>query len=483
MRVKAPLLIFKRGTMSKSITINIPKGYQLTLTSDEFSSGYYSYLGNPGDNPQYEGAIAASKTVRIGPFNSGRFYRITSENGNISYSLEFSGLYTKEDETNPYEYVSEIDNLDDLPTPVNGVITLDSDKSYRFTKAIDLMGNRLVGGNNTAILGTSSETASITSTGLGAGVALFTTSGTTPIQNITFRDVDTALDINGDGSQALDWLAFNIVNVPNIGTISNVNNWILYNSAFLNSKGLVFDGTSGTIGVSNSLFTGDGLAGSIFEVASTANISRRFRIIYSSFVAFSSTVAIDFDASATIPTEGFILDTVNFSGGSTYLGGLDESSNDSLFVRCVGITNTSVNGQMYMNDNSTATTVSATDTYYKISGTTLASPDNQKYSHSNNRLTCGATIERTYLIQCTLSFSSGNNNVCGFGFYDSKLGDIRTPSRTKATANSAGRAENLTMSCVVKHSEGDYIEIHGQNTSSTSNITVTDMNVVITEII
>lgn len=372
----------------------------------------------------------------------------------------------------------------DFGQAVNGVITLLDNYTYFITNDIDLEGARLVGGSDTTLIGGSSENCTLTSTGLNTGVALFTSAYTTPIRHISFTDVDTAIDIDGTArTVALDWTGVNFVNVPNIGTIDTPDNWIFSKGAFLSSEGLVFTGTVGTIGIDNSLFVGSGAAKNIIELDASCTVTRRFRIIYSSIVAFASTVGVDVDLSATIPTEGFILDTVNFSGGGTYLGGLDNTSNDSLFINCVGITNTSVNGQMYMQGNATATTIVATNTFYKVAGTTTASADNEKYSHSSNRLTNDATIERKYLIQCSLSFNAGNNNVCEFGFYDSKLGAVRTPSRTKATANSAGRAESITFFCVVQHSSGDYIEIHCANTSSTTNITVTEMNVVITEFI
>ena len=91
-------------------------------------------------------------------------------------------------------------------------------------------------------------------------------------------------------------------------------------------------------------------------------------------------------------------------------------------------------------------------------------------------------ISRKYLIQCHLSFSSGNNNECEFGFYDSQLTAIRTPSRTKSTANSAGRAENVSFACVINADATDYLEIWCANNSATTNITVTEMNFIITEI-
>jgi hypothetical protein len=136
-----------------------------------------------------------------------------------------------------------------------------------------------------------------------------------------------------------------------------------------------------------------------------------------------------------------------------------------------------------MQNNATTTPIAVAGTLYKVLGTTLASVDNSKYLHSNNRLTNDASVSRKYLIQCNLSFTSGNNKVCEFGFYDSKLAAVRTPSRTKSTSNGSGRAENISFNCVVSHSIGDYLEIFCANNTDTTAVTVTDMNFVITEII
>jgi hypothetical protein len=296
--------------------------------------------------------------------------------------------------------------------------------------------------------------------------------------------VDTCLDIGqaANAPLALDWTGVNFANIPNIGTIKDSDNFVYTKGALLSAQGLVFDGTTGTISIADSLLQGTGAAGSIVEVAATATITRRFRIIYSSVIAFGATTGVDVNASATIPTESFILDTVNFGGGGTYLPGVGTASNLSLFGGCKGIVNTAVNGQMYMLNNATATTIAASSTFYKVAGATTASADNAKYGHTSNRLTNEAEVQRKYLITCHLSFTSGSNNQCEFGFYDSKLGAIRTPSRTKGTANSSGRLENMSFSCVVQHSIGDYIEIWCSNLSSTANITVEDMNVLVTEL-
>ena len=136
-----------------------------------------------------------------------------------------------------------------------------------------------------------------------------------------------------------------------------------------------------------------------------------------------------------------------------------------------------------MQGNATATVVAAPSTFYKVAGTTTASADNSKFSHSNNRLTCDAAISRRYLIQANLSFTSNANNVCEFGFYDSQIPGIRTPSRNITTANASGRAENATFFCVVEMLSADYIEVHAANNTGANNITVESLNFIITEII
>lgn len=368
----------------------------------------------------------------------------------------------------------------DLPTAVAGVITLEANKTYYFTGVVDLTGDRLVCGANTTILGASSENCRIKSTGL-TGTALITSVYSMPMRNITI-EADIALNLDGDGTTtALDWFGVNFTDCNTVGTIKDYTNFIMSDSAFLNAQGLTLDGTIGTIGMSNCLFDVKA-SGTALILPATLTVSRRFRIIYSSFIALSGETGINVNASATISNERYILDTVNFSGGGTYITGVTQTSNKALFLNCVGIDNTAVNGQLYMHGNAIATVVSATNTFYKVLGTTTASSDNSKYTHTNNRLTNDATVSRKYLIQATLSFTSGNGDVCEFGFYDSKLSAIRTPSKTKATANAAGRAENVHMSCVVQHSQNDYLEIHASNTSSAVNITVSDLNFVITEI-
>jgi hypothetical protein len=379
---------------------------------------------------------------------------------------------------NTIKFVSE---KSQFPIPINGVITLEDSVTYFITAIVDLEGDRIVAGQNTVILGASSENCYLKSTGLNPSTALITGNYSLPIRNISFTH-SKVFDLDGDGvTTALDWLGVNFVDCQTVGTIKDYSNFVMTDSAFLNASGLVFDGSIETVAFGNCLFD-NYTGGTAITIPSTATISRRFRIIYSSFITSPGETSINVSDLAVIGNERYILDTVNFAGGGTYIAGVDNTSNKSLFINCVGITNTAVNGQLYMQGNATATVIANTTNFVKVSGTTTASSDNSKYTHANNRLTNDASISRKYLIQCILSFTSSANDVCEFGFYDSKLSAVRTPSRTKATANASGRAENVSFTCVVSHIKNDYLEIHCRNTSGSRNITVDQLNFIITEI-
>jgi hypothetical protein len=396
---------------------------------------------------------------------------------NVFYSLDDDGNFERINHMNQMIFV---ESLEDLPAVENGVISLEDNVTYFITQVVDLQGNRLVCGENTTIIGGSSENCRLKSTGL-IGTALITSQYSLPIRNITI-EADVALDLQGDGvTTAIDWFGVNFTDCNVVGTIADYSNFIMTDSALLNSGNMTFTGTMGTIGFSQCLF--NNISGSTAIILhENLTVTRRFRIIYSSFITLSGETSISVDPLTTINTESFILDTVNFSGGGAYLDGVNALDNITLFIKCVGITNTSVHGQMYMQNNATATTISNTTNFVKVEGITTAYSDNEKYSHSNNRLTNEAIIEREYLIQCTLSFAAGNNNVCEFGFFSSRDNQVLTRSIIKSTANASGRAENITFMTLAKQKAVDYIEVWVRNTSAVTNVTVSDMNVVITEI-
>ncbi len=368
-----------------------------------------------------------------------------------------------------------VNQKSDLPTPSTGVINLSANVTYYFTNVVDLTGDRLVCGNNTTILGGSSENCRIKSTGL-SGTALITSSYSLPIRNITI-EADIALNLSGDSTTtALDWFGVNFTDCNVVGTIANYTNFVMSDSAFLNAQGLTFDGTIGTIGISNSLFDCKA-SGTAIIIASGANITRRFRIIYSSFIALSGETALNVNASATIGDEKYILDTINFSGGGSYVTGVTHTSNKALFVNCVNITNTSTRGFMYMLNNTTDTSIGLANvnTWVKANGTTTEGTENSKFSHASNRLTYTGAFSNSFQVSVNCSVRSGSpSQVISIGI--AKNGTILSESEMTIRTDISNQEYPGSTSCQLSMTANDYVEVFVKNTSS-SNMRISDLNV------
>lgn len=395
--------------------------------------------------------------------------------GNVIVPQEFSFISTKSD----------------FPESVNGVITLEDNYTYFITDTVDLLGDRLVAGQNTTILGGSSENSRIKSTGIATDVALLSSYYSLPLRNITFEaPYAINLDATDYGSQALDWFGVNFTDCNKVGIISSYNNFIMLDSAFLNSQDLTFDGTMGTVGFNQCLFSGDFSLGgtkSILNFTSNFICTRRIRTTVCSFVVPSGYTGISVEEGVSFSSpESFIIQTCNFSGPGTKLNTSSHTNVDGVdafFEGNRGIQNSFSVGQYYMRNNDVETTFSETDTFVKIVGiTTTTGATNSKFTPSNNRLTCTAGVSREYLIQVSLSVVSSTGGDFSVGIYDSSVDDVLEPSKINFALDS-NTPIIVNIKDLHRHTElGDYQEIHIANLVDTNPVTVTDLNVLVTQL-
>jgi hypothetical protein len=384
------------------------------------------------------------------------------------------------------QYLIFVEEKADLPTPVSNVINLVDEYTYFFTTEVDLTGDRLQAGQNTTILGGSSENCRIKSTGLTSTLALLSSSYSIPMRNIAL-EAERVLNLDtgsASSSYAIDWFGVNFVDSVTVGRIANYSNFIMTDCALLNSANMSFDGTFGTIGFANSLFSGRA-AQTTIKVEPTANITRRFRMIYSSLVAFGGATAIHFSASATVSNDAYILDTINFSGGATYLEGVTQSSPKALILNCVGIRNTSNVGHYFMQGNATATTVGVgnQNVWFKAAGTTTVGIGNSPRwsTATTNRLTYVGTLTGDFILTAVGAIQTTANNIT-LTVGVAKNGVIQTESAIAVRAVTANQPFNFSVQDLIEVEVNDYFEIFVRNESGTQNITVSDLNVIIQKI-
>ena len=384
-------------------------------------------------------------------------------------------------------YVSDISHL---PEVVNGDINALDLNTYIATTKIDLKGARIVAGNRSVFIGFSSENCGYFSTGLIAGKALFKASSTTTLRFIEFKGdgTQTALDIdclgNTGGEAAFDWLNVNFESFADFGTIKNFDNFIFKVGVFRDGLNLKFDGTFDSTVIEDSLLQSSSATGDLIVFPSTAVCNRRIRIESSPLILLGSANGINASVSMTIPNEAYILEKINVTnlGSGTPLVGIDSFSHKALFTNCVGIDNTAAGGSMFGKGNALTTSIPATNEWVKVAIATTKTPDTQKFTHTNNQLTCVAMIKRKYLVLGNLSFSTTNNKICKFGIYHSKsieVDKIEPMSIVTQEADGLGKGQSVPFHATI-FMQGDdiapdYVEVWALMTNGTNDIVVEDL--------
>ena len=389
----------------------------------------------------------------------------------------------------PSPYFVFVNDKSDLPAASSFVITLLDNYTYFFTTVVDLKGDRIQCGQNTTILGASSENCRIISIGLSALSPLISSIYSLPMRNITIEHA-TALNLDGDntvgvtGTTAIDWFGVNFTDCATVGTIKDYTNVIMTDCAFLNSANLTFDGAIGSVGISTSLFDGRSTSSTAFTLAATLTITRRFRIIYSSFVTDSGQTSINVNAAAVIPNDGYILTYSNFGGGSTtHLTGVTQSSLKTLFINNVGVTNTSNIGHYYMQNNATTTTIAVSGTFVKANGTTIIGIGNSpKWTMPvNNRLTYGGSVATEFIFTVVGTISCSTVHTLGVGISQNGV----TPaveSRVSVRVPTVSQPFAFKLQDVVQVSSTNFFEVWVTNETGTTAVILSDVNVTIEKV-
>lgn len=373
-----------------------------------------------------------------------------------------------------------VDSLKKLPVADNtGAIQLKDNTLYWITGTLDLEGKRLIGGQNTVLFGSTSEVARIKSTGLSSDQYLFYSEWTTPMQFLTFQDHQKGVRIVGTGNNvALDWTGVNFLNINESIYITDCDNFVYDKGALLSSTGIKFDGTIGTVALNNSLFSGTGADACIFDLRGNLTITRRFRVIYSSIIAFGATKALCVDqGNATIPTEGLIFDTINFAGGGTYLDGVVFTDLIVRWIETRGVPSTTRLGTMSMSGNSTESVISAINTPVKVAGTTTAGSNNQRFTHTDGRLTYAGGVDTFFDVVAAVSLNCPGATNENISIYIAKNGTIISESKMSSRTAGAGTPECMTAIAEVSLTTNDYIEVFVENNSTTANLLVETMTV------
>ena len=374
-----------------------------------------------------------------------------------------------------------VTSLDDLPKPFGGVITIPDGTCINIHGNVDLLGNRIVFAGVGVIRGSNAETASITSS-LSSGSMIYSES-ILQLRDITLSTGAGAYCVEIDGTTdptaVADWIGVNFTGGKS-AKLTTLGNVVCLLMGFLSpDDGIEFFGTFGTIAFSETIFSFSGAGKTALKFDSSAVITRRVRISFSSFIVSSSATGIDIPLTVTMPDDTYILFFCNFSGGATYTSGYPYVSLKSRWYENRGISNTYRAGEYYVENNATATVIGGAGTYVKMAGTTTALAANSGFTHSSNRLTCTSVVAKLYSIKAVVTFTSSVGNIAAFKIY--KNGSEVVGSKVRSTANASGREENVACFSFTELGLNDYLEIWVTNETAANNVTGVDFTLLVNE--
>lgn len=129
--------------------------------------------------------------------------------------------------------------------------------------------------------------------------------------------------------------------------------------------------------------------------------------------------------------------------------------------------------------SNSVTDITTPDTWVKLNTDTLSVFSRNGLVHTNNRVT-NTGDKRVFKLEGILSVASGNNNEIHAAFF--KNGVIHPCSEQSTVTNSRDKVNALPFHCLIELEANQYIEVWVKNKLSTTDITLGNVNVIVTEI-
>jgi len=127
------------------------------------------------------------------------------------------------------------------------------------------------------------------------------------------------------------------------------------------------------------------------------------------------------------------------------------------------------------------TNIISSATWYKLNTSGTTSPFlNGDFVHTNNKVTYTGSTSIICQIEGIISVSSGNNDEIHAAFF--KNGSLFPCSEQETVTSSGGKSSALPFHCVAQFNTNDYVEVYVKNETSTTNIDLTHVNVIVKEL-
>jgi hypothetical protein len=366
-------------------------------------------------------------------------------------------------------------SLADLPTPASGGITLDATKMYVFSGMVNISPNYIIM-NGAGLRGTDPQKDGVMSTVAGAVLRSTNTSvymesfAVAPLSGTTkaydFSDTTGTKFCNLFAGSSVVEVAGPSLGVGQISGFEAVT----YVKNYWNvTDGLKLTGNIGKFAGQLNYMKGV-TSGSAIELLSGLTVQDID--LSSNYFFYTGQTGIKVNTGATVDRARL---TANmFRGVTTPLSGINSYTPGWKMLQNTNVPDSRAYGFIYMNANSTATTTSPNNTFVKVNGATTSTQLLKFESSINNRLTFKGKDPIVASVYVVISGKSPANSA-EFTMSILKNGLALAGPTTSTGAMTNNQAFTLVLERETDMTTNDYIEVIIKTTTSTTPITITDM--------
>lgn len=368
-----------------------------------------------------------------------------------------------------------VQSVSDLPDPVSGVITLESSKTYSIRGGINISPN-YININGASLFGSNPSQDAILSN-VGGGI-LRSVNNSVFIENLAVipLGVNTkAYDFSdGTGTKFCNLFAgCSVVDIGipslGVGQISGFKAITITSNYWKCKDGVKITGNVGKF-CSFLNFITDISNGAAIEFLSGLMIDDVD--LSNNYFIYTGQTGVKVNAGATIDLGR--MTTNMFRGVGANLSGFDSYSPGWSMSQNTGIPNSRAFSTIYMNDNTTATSLTNIGTYYKILGTTTAL-STKRFVMTSNRLTYTGKKNISSRIFSVIGGKAPVNDT-NFSIAIAKNGTVIPFPNSSMGSMVNNQAFQISLESEVDLVTGDYVEIFiKRNTSSGSSLVISDL--------
>jgi hypothetical protein len=358
-----------------------------------------------------------------------------------------------------------VKSLSDFPTPSGSVITLTDNFTYEINGLVNIAGNTLAMGENTSIIGLNKLTDGLIYTG--SGNMITASNKNSIIKNLRIISEESGSKVfNVSGSTNIFKINDNIFEDCNsLGSIDG-GEFVYIEQNLIEDclNGFECKGTMGHLFYNNNKCEdNDGVA--LYIPSGTFEIIQ-IQANYLDVNTGQSALNISLSASVL---QG-LLSTNFFMGGGTYLTGINSETLGWIVQSNTLVSDDNAYGFCRLTENSSATTISSTSTYYKINGTTEGYGERFNYATSNKLIYNGSKeIKGKYVVNGNLKTSGTNQDLRVAVYVNGSLEEY-----VKVKAKVANDTYTFSLNGQNELEQNDYLELYVRNETSTTSVLVED---------